>query len=317
MDVHETLVTLENGIIESTFFIPYSPTDGNWSSGFKFRSVEPNGFHIVAVHSSGSWYHYLRTNNDAADDQLLAERYRSEISTTPGGRNHVRIIVKGEQGWLLVNRAFVGTLDLSGLPGEGTISAVGSYFQDDGLVGKSMSFEGFTIRKLAPVYGPRDGSIKHDPEDGLIDTYRTYLSSLTDGIIEATFFVPYSSDQGNWSSGFTFRAGHSNEFHLLALHSSGSWYHNLRKGDVETEQELKQQFSNHIVTEVDQSNHLRIIFVEDEGWLFINGAYIDKLDLGGLISAGSVSAIEGYFNGDGTAGYATRFEGFAIWSADE
>ena len=317
MDVHETLVMLENGIIESTFFIPYSPTDGNWSSGFKFRSVEPNGFHIVAVHSSGSWYHYLRTNNGAADDQLLAERYRSEISTTPGGRNHVRIIVKGEEGWLFVNRAFVGILDLSGLTGEGTISAVGSYFQDDGLVGKSMSFEGFTIRKLAPAYGPRDGSIKHDPEDGFIDTYRTYLSSLTDGIIKATFFVPYSSDQGNWSSGFTFRAGYSDEFHLMALHSSGSWYHNLRTGDVETEQELKQQFSNHIVTEVDQSNHLRIIFVDDEGWLFIDGAYIDKLDLGGLISAGSVSAIEGYFNGDGTAGYATRFEGFAIWSADE
>ena len=316
MDVHETFVTLTDGIIEATFFNPYSSTEGNWSSGFMFRSGDPNEFHLVAIHSSGRWYHYLRTA-DKADDDLLAEEYSSEISTAPDGSNHIRIIVKGDEGWLFIDRVFIGALDLGGLTGEGTASAVGSYFENDGVAGKSTRFEDFTIRNLASAYGPRDGSIKHDPEDGFIDTYRTYLSSLTDGIIEATFFNPYSSDHGNWSSGFTFRAGFSNEFHLLAVHNSGSWYHNLRTGDVETEQELKQQYSNYVATNVDESNHVRVIFIEDEGWLFINDAYIDELDLSGLTQAGSVSAIGGYFADDGIVGESTRFEDFTIWTVDD
>ena len=316
IDEYETLVTLENGIIEATFFNPYSPTEGKWSSGFMFRAGDQTGFHIVVVHSNGSWHHYLRPKRGSDEDQLLSMQYRGEISTASDGSNHVRIIVKGEEGWLFINDAFVGALDLSDLTTGGTVSAVGSYFRGHGIAGKSTRFEDLTIRELASAYGPRDGSIEHAPEDDFIDTHRTYLSSLTDGIIEATFFNPYASDQGNWSSGFTFRAGYSNEFHLLAVHNSGSWYHNLRTGDVETEQELKQQYSNHIVSDVDESNHIRIIFVEDEGWLFINGTYIDKLDLSGLNQAGGVSAIAGYFTDDGISGESTRFEDLTIWSAD-
>ncbi len=316
IDEYETFVTLENGVIEATFFNPYSSREGDWSSGFMFRLDDQDQFHIVLIQTDGQWSHHLRTVSTGDNDQFLAGRFSSEISTSSGGTNHIRIIFNGDAGWLFINDEYVQELDLSGITNEGYVSAVGSYFQGDGVDGKSTRFENFTIRELASAFGPRDGSIEQDPENGFIDTYRTYLASLTDGIIEATFFNPYSSDQGNWSSGFTFRVGYSNEFHLLAVHSSGSWYHNLRTGDVEAEQELKQQYSNHITTGIDESNYIRIIFLDDEGWLFINGTYIDKLDLSGLIHSGSVSAIGGYFTEDGIAGHFTRFEGFAIWSAD-
>ena len=314
VDEYETLITLTEGIIEATFFNPYSTQVGEWSSGFLFRSGS-NTFHAIVISSNGVWYHKLRKGD--IETQELAAEHSSHIDTTPDGSNHIRIIALRDEGWLSINGMFVATLDLSGLTGSGRVSAVGSYFRGHGIAGESTRFENFIIRELASAYGPRNGSIKHVPEDGFIDTYRTYLSSLTDGIIEAGFTNPYGSDQGGWSSGFLFRAGIIDEFHLLAIHSSGSWYHSLRTGGVETEQDLKQEYSNSIATGVDEMNHLRIIFVEDEGWLFINGTYIDKLDLSGLIRAGSVSAVGGYFNGDGIAGYATRFEGFAIWSADD
>ena len=316
IDEYETLVRLADGIIEATFFNPYSSTEGNWSSGFMFRLDDQDQFHIVLIQTDGQWSHHLRTVSTGDNDQFLAGRFSSEISTSSGGTNHIRIIFNGDAGWLFINDEYVQELDLSGITNEGYVSAVGSYFQGDGVDGKSTRFENFTIRELASAFGPRDGSIEQDPEDGFIDTYRTYLASLTDGIIEATFFNPYSSDQGNWSSGFTFRVGYSNEFHLLAVHNSGSWYHNLRTSDVETEQDLKQEYSNHIATGIDANNHIRIIFLEDEGWLFINGTYIDKLELSGLIRSGSVSAIGSYFEDDGIAGYFTRFEDFTIWSAD-
>ena len=315
IDIYPTDISLSDQVIEGRFFNPYSRQDGDWSSGFMFRSGRFNKFHIVVVNSNGAWYHYLRTG-DVETQQDLAAEYSSNIDTTRYGSNHIRIIAKGTKGWLFINGEFMSTLNLSGLTGSGNVSAVGSYFKGHGVAGKSTRFEDFTIRELVSGYGPRDGSIKHDPEDGFIDTYRTYLSSLTDGIIEATFFNPYATDLGNWSSGFTFRAGYSNEFHLTAVHSSGSWYHTLRTGDIETQQDLAQQYSDHIATGPDESNHIRIVALGDEGWLFINDSYIDKLDLSGLNQAGSISAIGGYFTNDGIAGYSTRFQDFTIWSAD-
>ena len=65
------------------------------------------------------------------------------------------------------------------------------------------------------------------------------------------------------------------------------------------------------------SNHIRIIALEGEGWLFINGAYVDKLDLSGLLAAGGVHAVGSYFTGHGIAGKSTRFEDFTIWFGRE
>ena len=65
-----------------------------------------------------------------------------------------------------------------------------------------------TTRSSGNTFGPVSGSIKHDPDDGLIDTYRTF-TSMADGIIEARFSNPYSAQVGDWSSGFLFRQGSS------------------------------------------------------------------------------------------------------------
>ena len=146
--------------------------------------------------------------------------------------------------------------------------------------------------------GPVSGSIKHDPDDGLIDTYRTF-TSMADGIIEARFSNPYSAQVGDWSSGFLFRQGASNEFHAILVNESGRWYHHLRTGDVDSTQRLADRTSRYISTSPYSNNHIRIITLGAEGWLFINGTYVDKLDLSGRLEAGSVSAIGSYFAGDG------------------
>ena len=65
------------------------------------------------------------------------------------------------------------------------------------------------------------------------------------------------------------------------------------------------------------SNHIRIIAMGGEGWLFINGVYVDRLDLSGGLEAGTVSAVGPYFTGHGIAGKSTEFEGLTIWSAGD
>ena len=223
------------------------------------------------------------------------------------------MIASGDRGWLFVNGSYETELDLSGLTGPGSIRLLGAWFKGDELAGGSTPFLDFRVHSLLKAYGPQDGAIEHDPDGGLIDLHRTF-TSLADGIIEARFFNPYSAQDGSWSSGFLVRQGGVNEFHTIVVDESGWWYHYVRLGDVNTEQESAKRASAHISTGPSGSNHIRIIALGAEGWLFINGAYVDRLDLSGRLEAGSVSAVGSYFTGHGIAGKSTRFEELAIWS---
>ena len=314
IDVYRANLSVADAVIEARFANPYSTEVGNWSSGFIFRKTDANVVHIVIVNSNGTWYHYLRTG-DVETQQDLAAEYSNHIDTTARGSNHVRIIANGSEGWLFINGAFAGDLNLSGLTDAGSVSAVGSYFQGDGVAGRSTRFEDFAIRSLRRVYGPMDGSIKHDPDDGFIDESEASIW-LTEGIIEAEFSNPYTSSQGDWSSGFLFRKPASNTFHAIVIQEDGRWHHDLRLGDADGTQDLTEQYSYQISTTISRSNHIRIIMLGNEGWLFINGTYVGKLDLSELTAPGQVSAITNYFTDDGIAGYSTRIENFTIWSAD-
>ncbi len=311
---HQSKTSVTDGIIEARFFNPFSPQVGSWSNGFIFRSNSGGEFHVVVLHSNGSWYHYLRS--DASnDDRSLAAEYSSHIVTTTSRSNHIRVIANGSEGWLFINGAYVANLDLSGLSGAGSVSAVGSYYQSDGIAGKSTRFEDFTIRSLRKVFGPTDGNIKHDPDSGFIDDHETN-ASLTDGIFEARFFNPFTSSQGDWTNGFMFRDSGGGRFHAVVIQEDWRWHHDLRLGVADSTQDLAEQYFYGISTAISDSNHVRVIAFGDEGWLFINDTYVDTLDLSGLTSPGGVSAITNYFTGDGITGYATRFEDFTIWSAD-
>ncbi len=317
IDVYRTNVSMSDAVIEANFFNPYSTQTGGWSNGFIFRSSRYDEFHIVVLSSSGGWYHGLRTGDVNAEQELAAE-YSTHIDTTARGHNHIRIIARESKGWLFVNDVFVGTLDLGGLTSFGSVSAVGSYFRGHGIAGESTRFEDFTIRRLSKVFGPRDGSIAHEIKTtGFIDTHSS-RTSISDGIIEAEFSNPYAGFQGDWSNGFLFRTGRDGdgEFHALVIQEDRQWHHNLRLGDADNTREMAAQQSDWISTAISGYNHIRIIALEDEGWLFINDIYIDKLDLSGLTTPGQVSAITNYFTGDGIAGYSTSFQDFTIWSAD-
>ena len=159
-------------------------------------------------------------------------------------------------------------------------------------------------------FGPVDGSIEHNPDDGKIDTFKANVS-LADGIIEARFFNPYSSQTGSWGSGFIFRLG-TDRFHTVFVTQNGRWYHYLRMGDASNDQQVGNGFSTFINTGTYGSNFIRVIVLGEDGTLFVNGEFVATLDLSGLMDAGHVYAIAGYFAGDGVAGESTQFEDFKI-----
>ena len=304
-------VVLADFVAEVTFTAPHNPSKAPWSSGFLFRRTGANRFHAVMIHSAGSWSHYLRTGSPGSND-LVRRDSSSAINTRGTAKNHVRVVAAGGTGWLFVNGTHVAELDLSGLTDSGAMRLLGAWFDDDETSGGVTPYQSFSVQPVGRVYGPTDGTIEH-ADDGFIDTHRVF-TSLADGIIEALFFNPYSAQEGSWTSGFMFRQGVANEFQAVVIDQSGRWYHHVRTGDADTTHPLAEGASSLISTSRSGSNHVRIIAVGREGWLFVNGAHVTNLDLTALLEAGTVSAVGSYFAGHGIPGRSTRFEGLTIRS---
>ena len=164
-------------------------------------------------------------------------------------------------------------------------------------------------------FGPLSGSIEHDPDGEFIDGYEASVW-LTDGVIEARFFNPYSSETGQWSHGFLFRYHTDpNFFHGVGITDAGYFFHYIRDDEGHNEW-LEHRYFSRIKTDADGYNDLRIIAVGSSGDLLINGDRVAVLDLSGLMEEGSVFIMGAFYGGHGVEGYSTRFEDFKVKSLD-
>ena len=141
-------INLTDAVMEARFFNPYPVIEGAWSYGLLFRNPAFNIFHTVIVRSTGEWLHILSTGSVDTRQQLRREASLN-IDTSQNSSNHLRLIALGDSGWLFINDVFIAELDLSGLRDSGEVVAIGSYFQEDEIFGKSVVFQDFTIWSLS------------------------------------------------------------------------------------------------------------------------------------------------------------------------
>ena len=163
-------------------------------------------------------------------------------------------------------------------------------------------------------FGPVDGKLDHDPDSGFIPTHHSGVE-LRNAVVEATF-VPPHYDTRPWSSGFIFRRASGLEQHAIVISNNGYWYHGLREGTTNAET-LEYQYSRYINTSYFSqggTNHVRVIALEDVGWLFINGNYIAELDLSRGPETGDAVVIGAWFRGHAYAVETTGFIGFTVRS---
>ena len=104
--------------------------------------------------------------------------------------------------------------------------------------------------------------------------------------------------------------------HWLSI-NSGYWNHYVGTGTMESRKQMQYTFSKHITTSPSGGNSLRVIALGDEGWFFINGAYVAELDLSGWSGPGDIKAVANSYSGHGIAGKSTEFSGFVVWSVGD
>ncbi len=250
----------------------------------------------------------------------------------------LQVVITGDRGWVYVNGKFQGGMDLSVDTGGDGITII----VDDEHPGET-SYKDFTVWKWSagvakafvevdpnatptpvptpnpkvPVFGPVSGSILHDSEDGYLATFKG-PEIQGDLMLEVTFEVPFAPNESHWNFGIQIKSDQPGQYHIIEVSGlfGGSWYHwrlndrgwhgsreqgrirlNLQKGEV---------------------NHIRLIVVDKDGWLYVNDQRIGiaNLSLGNIPSHDQINLIindtdNARFEYD--RGGKTRFEDFTVW----
>jgi hypothetical protein len=156
------------------------------------------------------------------------------------------------------------------------------------------------------VVGPLNGSLKHKP--GTFPTNGPD-GSWRDFVAEARFYNPYASSMVDWDYGFVFRRAEG-DFYVIYVRSNSTWrYSAYIDGEWISIDTGK---SSSIRQGADESNTLRLIVADRQGYLYANDSFVTMLDTSSLTSPGLVLVATGIMLGDDNEGETTRYEDFVI-----
>ena len=128
------------------------PSSNRWQHGFVLRKSPANVFHVIRVSSDGLWEHAYRLGT-GQPSATASQRLSTAIDITPGGRNRLRLMIVGAEGWLFINDEPQGRLDLSAVG----FDRVRLHVSDE-TEGAVTRFENFTVRELPSAVDGRSAS---------------------------------------------------------------------------------------------------------------------------------------------------------------
>ncbi len=303
-------VFMEDMIAEATFINPYSPSYHSWDYGFFIREQknDPNSAFIkVAVTSQNRWSARVRDQEPTYENRIGGGTL-SNLNTSDGGRNHLRIVAIGGRGWFFVNDEFVSSLNLSDVTGAGDVAVITGAFTGNEVDGKVTRFENFTGTRLTKRYGPADGRLEKEP--GFIAEHDSSVWTR-DLVAEAEFVSPQGED---WDYGFIIRNPEFNRLEVIGVEWRSGWFHKTRAaGDSEytTVAEGSPSLRSGYRSMLRGRNNLLLMAFGDTGWFFLDNSLFAKLDLSHNMDSGWVSVMGDFYNSHHSP---VQFEDFNVWT---
>lgn len=314
-------------MLEATFHNPYPISKGRWNYGFFLQEERVSFYHWVRIRSTGTWEHSYRHGTDKSLVTLRQES-PSSIDTTPDGKNRMRLIVIGDEGWLYINGQFQGNLSLGAVDFDRVRLVV-----NEEVAGESTRFEGFAVWKwdsslaalptatatpapiswvpYVPIHGPVSGNIVHDIQKPT-NSFAIFRGPTIDEdiMVDVTFYNPYPISEGSWNYGFIRLGPEPNVYDWLYISSNEQWTRKVRFGDEEGDYTLA--FGDSRIPNLDRTpggkNKLRMVIVEGRAYIFINGRFQNDQNLTQLPDLPTIALVVN----DKQEG-VTRFEDFAVW----
>ena len=339
--MYRALRTPRNILVEAVFHNPHPDADTYWSHGFLLRS-RSNYSYWVGFKSTGVWRHFHRLGSSEQRGEL--NTHSPDIDTSPGASNLLQVVQADNVGWVYINGAFQGSFSMDADTGGDQVAIYVSdkeqgitHFQDFTVwewipamyrdfpevdpsyvpPATSTPLPTATPNPKVPVFGPVSGSILHDSEDGFLEVYRgpTIQGDL---MLEVTFEVPFAPNESHWNFGLQLKSDQPGQYHIIEVSGlfGGSWYH-WRVNDRGWHGD-REQGRIRLNLQKGEVNHIRLIVVDKDGWLYVNDQRIGiaNLSLGNIPSHDQINLIiddtdNARFEYD--RGGKTRFEDFTVW----
>lgn len=285
---------------------PYGPATGSWDFGLIFRQGDVDEEMRLVVRSDGLWN--LNDRSPGADN-FLQEGEVDFLDASEGGSNLFEIIAIGEQGYFFLNDQFVAALDLSTHPGGGNIALGTGFYGSNELVGQETRYNNFNLYSVTPAYGPNSGQLVHVIDD--LIKLETAEVDVLNFMAEVTFVNPFAASVNGWDYGFSFRTNGSYKYWLVVA-SEGNWALADRQGSADNEITVAEGDLDLLNLGDGETNTLRVIALGDRGYFFVNGEFVDSLDLSSNMDSGEVEAMTAYYFDHEIEGEATGFVDFTV-----
>ncbi len=312
-------VFMADMVVEATFINPYSSGYNSWDYGFNIRDLNlverlagsDAPYVQVVVTSDGRWSAQAR-NHDFSYSERIGGGTISNLDTSDGGKNHLRVVAIGAHGWFFVNDEFVSLIDLSDAAGsdEYAVAVITGAFTDNEVDGKVTRFENFTGTRLTKRYGPAGGRLVKEP--GSIGFHNSEVWTR-DLVVEAEFASP-QGDEWDWDYGFIIRNPEFNRLEVIGVEWRSGWFHETHTlGDSEyTTVAVGSPAARLGYRSLLRGiNHLLLMAFGDTGWFFLDNSFLAKLDLSHNLDSGWVSAMGDFFHDHQGS---PEFGNFNVWA---
>ena len=170
-------------------------------------------------------------------------------------------------------------------------------------------------KQATRIYGPKSGQLEQTDANQV--TCEPAEVALRDFVAEIRFHNPATGLSHSWDYGIIFSNSGDDTDYRLILDSTGHWTLNLHSEGYDISNRDSTQM---LALSKGGTNTLKLYVTGDTTLLYINGQYVDTLDLnmfGQGPASGTlhdVSACAGISKEDAATGTSTGYEDFTVWA---
>ncbi|MBK8900189.1 MAG: serine/threonine protein kinase [Anaerolineaceae bacterium] len=162
---------------------------------------------------------------------------------------------------------------------------------------------------LEPLYGPLSGSLVHDDDDFIETAYAD--PTPADFVMQVEMVNPYGPATGSWDFGLIFRQSDVDDEMRLVVRSDGLW--NLNDRSPGEDNFLQDGEVDWLDLSEGGSNLFELIAIGEQGYFFLNGQFVDVLELSSRTEGGNIALGTGFYGSNELNGQESVYNNFNLF----